>query len=43
MGSGSTAIAGIRNNRKIIGCELDKEFYNKSLERIKIEINKNTL
>ena len=43
MGSGSTAIAGIRNNRKIIGCELDKEFYNKTLERIKIEINKNTL
>ena len=40
MGSGSTAIAAIRNYRKIVGCELDKEFYKKSLDRIKIEMNK---
>ncbi len=40
MGSGSTAIAAIRNDRKIVGCELDKEFYKKSLDRIKIEMNK---
>jgi len=34
MGSGSTAISCIRTNRKYIGCELDKEYYDKILDRI---------
>jgi DNA modification methylase len=33
-GSGSTAIATNRCLRKFIGCELDSEYYEKSLERI---------
>lgn len=33
-GSGSTAIASKRANRNFIGCELDKEYFTKSLERI---------
>ena len=33
-GSGSTAIASKRTNRNFIGCELDKEYFTKSLERI---------
>jgi len=34
MGSGTTAIAAINTNRQFIGFELDKEYYEKSLERI---------
>lgn len=34
MGSGTTAIAAINTNRNYIGFELDKEYYEKSLERI---------
>ena len=33
-GSGSTAIASINTNRIFKGCELDEEYYKKSLERI---------
>ena len=33
-GSGSTAIAAINTNRKYIGFELDKEYYEASIERI---------
>jgi DNA modification methylase len=33
-GSGSTAIAALSTNRNFIGCELDTEYYEKSLERI---------
>ena len=33
-GSGSTAIACIETDRQFIGCELSKEYYEKSLERI---------
>ena len=33
-GSGSTAIACNILNRKFVGCELDEEYYEKSLERI---------
>ena len=35
MGSGTTAIACINTNRNYIGFELDEEYYNDSLERIK--------
>ena len=35
MGSATTAIAAINTNRNYVGCEIDEEFYNKSLERIK--------
>lgn len=35
MGSGTTAIAAINTNRNYIGFELDKEYYDISLERIK--------
>ena len=34
MGSGSTAISCLRTNRKYLGCELDKEYYDKIKERI---------
>lgn len=33
-GSGSTAVACKLHNRKFIGCEVDKEYYEKSLRRI---------
>ena len=33
-GSGSTAIASINTNREFIGCELDEEYFTKSMERI---------
>ena len=33
-GSGSTAIAALRNDRKFQGCEFDKNYYLKSLNRI---------
>lgn len=34
MGGGSTALACINNNRKYIGFEIDKTYYEKSLERL---------
>ena len=34
MGSGSTAISCLKTNRKYLGCELDKEYYDKIKERI---------
>lgn len=34
MGSGSTAIAAINNNRNYLGFELDEEYYNISIKRI---------
>jgi site-specific DNA-methyltransferase (adenine-specific) len=34
MGSGTTAIATILENRRFIGFELDKEYYDKANERI---------
>lgn len=37
MGSGSTAISCLRNNRYYIGSELDTDYYNRSLERINNE------
>jgi len=35
VGSGSEIISAIRNNRKVIGCEIDKEYIDLSIERIK--------
>lgn len=37
MGSGSTAVACIRTKRNYIGFETDKEYYDKSLNRIETE------
>ena len=36
---GTTAIACINSNRNYIGYELDSDYYNKILERIKIHKN----
>lgn len=35
IGSGTTAVAAINTNRKYIGIELDKDYYNMTNERIK--------
>ena len=43
MGSGTTAIAAIREKRNFIGFELNKEYYDKACERIKIEKQQLTL
>lgn len=37
MGSGTTAIACIRENRNFIGFELDKEYFEKATNRINEE------
>ena len=37
-GSGSTAVASLRCDRKALGCELDEEYYGKSLTRIEESI-----
>ncbi len=37
MGSGTTAIASIREKRNFIGFELNKEYYDKACKRIKLE------
>lgn len=39
MGGGTTAIACLETSRKYFGFELDIEFYNKTMERLK-EVNK---
>ena len=43
MGSGTTAIACMNTERNFIGFELDKEYYEKSLERIKNHTPENDL
>lgn len=43
MGSGTTAIACIKEKRHFIGFELNEEYYKKSLERIKNEQSQLTL
>ena len=35
MGSGTTAIAALRNSRNVIGYDIDKDVYDYSIERIK--------
>jgi DNA modification methylase len=37
MGSGTTAVAAMRENRYFIGFEIDKGYYEKSLKRIEEE------
>lgn len=41
LGSGTTAIACLKNNRNIIGSELNKEYFDKMNEIIKRDFNKN--
>ena len=43
MGSGTTAIAAIREKRNFIGFELNKEYYDKACKRIKLEQAQSTL
>jgi site-specific DNA-methyltransferase (adenine-specific) len=38
MGSGSTAIACIREKRRFIGIELDKKYFAAAVERIEAEL-----
>ena len=38
-GSGTTGIASIRQNREFIGCEISKEYYNKSLKRLNEQLS----
>ena len=35
IGSGTTAVAAMRENRYFIGFEINEEYYEKSLKRIK--------
>ena len=43
IGSGTTAIAAIKQKRHFIGMELDKEYYNIACKRVKDELNNPTL
>jgi len=36
FGSGTTAIAAMNTSRRFVGCELDKEYFDKTVERIEI-------
>ncbi|HNY98021.1 MAG TPA: site-specific DNA-methyltransferase [Candidatus Pacearchaeota archaeon] len=40
MGSGTTAVASVRNNRNFVGFEINENYYKDSLERIKMEKQK---
>ena len=40
-GSATTAIAAMNTDRRFIGCEMEEEYYNKSLERINEQNNTN--
>lgn len=35
LGSGTTALASANTGRNFIGCELEEEYYNKSIARLK--------
>ena len=43
IGSGTTAIACIKEKRNFIGFELNKEYYDKACKRIKLEMAQPTL
>ena len=43
MGSGTTAVACLNTNRRYIGFETNKDYYEKSLERIKSNVTQLTL
>ena len=43
LGSGTTAIASNNENKNFIGCELDKEYYEASIKRIKDHISQQRL
>ena len=43
MGSGTTAIACIKEKRNFIGFELNNEYYDKACNRIKMELAQPTL
>jgi DNA modification methylase len=43
MGSGTTAIAAIKEKRKVIGCELSEKYTKISNDRIKNELSAPTL
>jgi len=40
LGSGTTAVAALNTDRKFIGCELEKEYFDKSLDRLEQYANK---
>ena len=39
-GSGTTGVVSVRNNRKYIGIELEREYFNLTKKRIESETNK---
>lgn len=39
MGSGTTGVAAMELNRRFVGCEINKEYYEVAMKRMKIEIN----
>lgn len=43
LGSGTTALSAIRNNRKFIGVEIDETYFHIAQERIENELKKNNL
>jgi DNA modification methylase len=43
LGSGTTAIASIRTKRRLIGCELDNEYFDKMCKRIEEELRQGNL
>ena len=38
-GSGTTAIACLRSNRRFVGCEIDKTYFDIAVRRIKDELS----
>lgn len=42
-GSGTTAVASMKTKRHFIGCEIDKEYHSKSLERLHTTNNSSTI
>lgn len=42
-GSGTTAVSCLRTKRTFMGCEKDEEYYTRSMERIKNEIQQRTI